>query len=83
LARYPWLTEFPALLTETVPVQRDGAWHLRTKDARLLPLAPRFNQGWQLLALSGGHPLTVFGEWSGRQLLPLTAWGDRRLEFRF
>jgi len=29
--------------------------------------------------LSGGHPLTVFGEWDGPALLPLSVWHEGRL----
>jgi hypothetical protein len=33
---------------------------------------------WPLLAVSGGHPVTVAGEWSLRGLTALTVWhGDR------
>jgi hypothetical protein len=34
--------------------------------------------GWKLLALSGGYPITIFGEWNGRSLLPISAWADGR-----
>lgn len=32
------------------------------------------DDGWQLGALSGGHPLSIFGEWLGERLRPLSAW---------
>ena len=35
-----------------------------------------FSSGWVLLAESGGGPLTVFGEWDGETLRPLSAWTD-------
>jgi hypothetical protein len=34
----------------------------------------REEDGWQLLAESGGAPLSVFGEWDGEALRPLSAW---------
>lgn len=74
LAGNPWLTVFPAPLTEVVPV-RDPAsgWHLRDSGSHCLPLAPDFTGGWQLLALSGGHPLPrLLSEWDGAALRPLS-----------
>ena len=39
-----------------------------------LPLHPGAQDCWPLVALSGGHPLTVAGEWSPRGFWPLTGW---------
>ena len=30
------------------------------------------------MALSGGHPLHLFGEWDGDSLTPLAAWAEGR-----
>ena len=43
-----------------------------------LPLHPGAGDCWPLLALSGGHPLTVAGEWTPRGLWPLTSLGAGR-----
>jgi hypothetical protein len=40
----------------------------------VLPISPAFDRGWHLLALSGGHPVTLFGEWDGDQFLPMSVW---------
>ena len=77
LARQPWLREWPATLTGVVPVrQPDGRWLLHhPAEAGALPL--RFagdDAPWQLLARSGGRPLTLFGEWDGRAFRPLSSW---------
>jgi hypothetical protein len=37
----------------------------------VLPLMLRFDQGWELLALSGGRPITIAAEFDGATLLPL------------
>jgi hypothetical protein len=72
LALNPLLAEMPWLLAD-VTVLRDGNdWRLCDRDGRTVPL--RVNDGWALLALSGGHPLQVFGEWDGRELRLLNAW---------
>jgi hypothetical protein len=35
-------------------------------------LDPEFKQEWTLMALSGGHPVQIFGEWNGSTLMPLS-----------
>jgi hypothetical protein len=72
LARNPWLERFPLPLQAVIPFRRDGRWMARDATGQTLPLAPRFARGWHLLALSGGHPFGLLGEWDGEQLLPLT-----------
>lgn len=88
LAANPWLVQYPLAVGGVRPAlsgsERGANWHLRDYEDRALPLSPRFNQGWQLLALSGGEPLGVFGEWDGRHLLPLAAWTQHHyFNFRF
>ena len=43
-------------------------------DGAALPLTP--GDYWLLLAISGGLPLDLAGEWDGRQLRPLGALSD-------
>jgi hypothetical protein len=71
-AASPWLEQFPMCL-RGVPQQGRGGWALHTEDGRL-PLTPRYARGWNLAALSGGAQLSLFGEWDGEHLLPLSAW---------
>jgi hypothetical protein len=76
LEQDPWLTEWPVLLTGT-PVQTGDRWHLTGSSSAALPLLGRESL-WQLLAVSGGHPVTVAGEWSPAGLTALTVWhGDQ------
>jgi hypothetical protein len=82
LAQNPWLEQFPLLLDGVVPVPREGGWLLKDSESRCLAITPAFGGGWRLLAVSGGHPVTVFGEWDGNTLLPLGAWaGDAFISF--
>ena len=77
LAQQPWLGILPAVLANITLVQgKAGVWWLRDQAANRLPVNPGFSEGWRLLALSGGTPLTVFGEWNGQQFWPLSAWTD-------
>ncbi|MFD7033961.1 SWIM zinc finger family protein [Streptomyces sp. NPDC059917] len=75
----PWLDAWPVVLGPVVPVPGEHGWQLA--DARgtsALPVpaaAGRSRSGlWQLAALSGGDPVTVFGECGHRGFTPLTAW---------
>jgi SWIM zinc finger len=78
LARYPWLERFPLLLQAVIPQLAGEDWVLQDQQGAVLPLSARLNpnQGWQLLALSGGHPLAVFGEWDGASLVLLSVWSE-------
>jgi len=73
-AANPWLRLFPMLLTG-VFVEPAEPWRLRDRAGRLLPLPPGFGHGWQLLALGADRPLTLFGEWDGATLRPLSVLG--------
>jgi len=79
LARNPWLEHFPAPLQAVLPQRVGERWWLRDAAGQGWPLATTFEEGWALLALSGGEPLPVFGEWDGRSLRPLSAWAEGRL----
>jgi hypothetical protein len=79
LARTPWLARLPAPLRAVTPLRLDGAWWVRDDAGQGWPLALRFAAAWELLALSGGAPLPVFGEWDGEAYLPLSAWASGRL----
>ncbi|MEU9039890.1 SWIM zinc finger family protein [Streptomyces sp. NPDC048352] len=78
----PWLESWPVVLGPVIPIPGEGgeaAWQLAdAQGTSALPVAPgqgRSRSGlWQLAALSGGGPVTVFGECGHRGFTPLTAW---------
>lgn len=77
----PWLTCRPATLSSVIPVPDTGGgsgWQLTDAGGRAaLPVTPKASARsglWRLVALSGGGPLTVFGECGHRGFTPLTAW---------
>jgi hypothetical protein len=82
LEQDPWLTTWPVLLAGT-PVPPGSAaldsaragkgWHLVDRAGAALPLADRESL-WTLLAVSGGEPVTVAGEWHPDGLVALTTW---------
>ncbi|MEU5138726.1 hypothetical protein [Streptomyces sp. NPDC021139] len=74
----PWLDAVPVTLERVVPVPDGDGWQLADADGdSALPLARTTgNQPglWRLVAVSGGAPVTVFGECGHRGFTPLTAW---------
>ncbi|MBO0725672.1 MAG: SWIM zinc finger family protein [Blastocatellia bacterium] len=78
IAANPWLEIFPAPLLSVTPLCRGDTWFVRDVDGSVLKIAPRFEFGWTMLALSGGHEIGVFGELDGDHLWPLSAFADER-----
>lgn len=76
LACQPWSEQFPLTLQGIIPQRYKDGWALRDSDGYVLPITFRFEQGWQLLALSGGYPINVFGEWNGKDFLPLSTLAE-------
>ncbi|MGW4589828.1 SWIM zinc finger family protein [Amycolatopsis thermoflava] len=76
LAGNPWLRRIPLALAGMTVVPGDPPLLVDPAGAALT-LAPGTDV-WQLLALSGGHPVPVFGEWIDERLHPLSVQvGDR------
>ncbi|GGT31131.1 hypothetical protein GCM10010254_59660 [Streptomyces chromofuscus] len=74
----PWLDSVPVTLDRVIPTPDGDSWQLADADEdAALPLTPaaRSRPGlWRLVALSGGAPVTVFGECGHQGFTPLTAW---------
>ncbi|MES2322362.1 MAG: SWIM zinc finger family protein [Pseudomonadota bacterium] len=82
LARNPFVEQFPMLLesvSSQVAAEPEAVFSLRDAQGALLPLDRAFRRGWQLHALSGGAPVTVFGLWNGDTFLPLSVTVEGRL----
>ncbi|WP_280241857.1 DUF5691 domain-containing protein [Nocardia abscessus] len=67
----PWLRSWPMLLARVVPTRTEQGWYVTESDGTALPIRPG-EQPWTLLAVSGGHPVTVVGEWSPDGLAPIS-----------
>jgi len=76
LARQPWADRFLCILNGVTPLPREASWLICDGDGRALPLAP--GRHWKLLALAGGHPLDLAGEWDGEVLRPLGVYAEGR-----
>ncbi|MET8283750.1 SWIM zinc finger family protein [Streptomyces sp. NPDC005132] len=76
----PWLDACPVTLSRVIPTPDGDTWQLADAEGdSALPLTPSALSGpglWRLAALSGGAPVTVFGECGHRGFAPLTAWPE-------
>ncbi|WP_078658822.1 MULTISPECIES: SWIM zinc finger family protein [Streptomyces] len=77
----PWLESWPVVLGPVVPIPGELGWQLADAEGTSALPVPLTGAGsrsrgglWQLAALSGGGPVTVFGECGHRGFTPLTAW---------
>lgn len=78
LSRNPWIESIPVLLSGA-RLARDGEhWYALDENGASCPIVDRQNGRWRVLALSGGTPCDLFGEWTGdefRLLAALGTWG--------
>ena len=78
MAANPWAQSWPLWL-DAVALQytadAESPWWLWA-DARAIPLAISEADAWQLMAMAAGGPVSIFGEWTGELLRPLSAWSD-------
>lgn len=72
MAQNPWLETFPMLLTAVMPYWEGKTCCLADGAGARVGLDSGFKQEWMLMALSGGHPVQIFGEWNGSTLMPLS-----------
>ena len=78
LARNPFLTSWPMILDEVVPVSRDGALFLRDANAATILVRPA-SIGARLMAAAGGRPVSAFGVWTGTGFRILSAIAESRI----
>lgn len=75
IAARPWQALQPLLLSDAV-VLRDATGAAVQAGGERLPLRIGADAMWPLLALGGGRPVALFGEWDGQALRPLAARGE-------
>lgn len=77
LSRNPWIERWPLLLRDVViaPAAPEPGVSCIAQDmeGRALRIRSHESQAWQLVAIGGGRPLTLFGEWDGESLSPFSA----------
>lgn len=73
LAANPWLDLLPLVLNAVTPALIEKRWGVYDPAGRFMPLTRASDLGWKLVALSGGQPLALCGEWDGKALWPMSA----------
>lgn len=79
VAGNPWLNRLPFAVNGGVPGLREGIFSLADDAGGMVPMRASENEAWELIALSGGQPVSVFGEWNGEHLRPLTCWANAEI----
>jgi hypothetical protein len=80
LQNLPWITDVPILIADIVPVQHNRECWLRDTDGRGMLCHPKITRDrWlQLMAVSGGYPITLFVLYKPDGILPLGMLLDGR-----
>lgn len=79
LAKNPWLFLFAGMIDHVTPVLQNEQFLLLDVNFNYLPLQATEEAKWKILALSGGQPVQLFGEWDGSTFRPLTAIDSGRI----
>ncbi|MDP5135047.1 SWIM zinc finger domain-containing protein [Rheinheimera baltica] len=74
VAANPWQWPLPMVIDQVVPTPSHQGWQLVTSEQQSFPLRITDQDAWPLIAEAGGAPVTIFGEWDGEKLRPLSAW---------
>lgn len=74
IAGNPWIPLHPLRCQQAIACREGDTFSLHWAGQQLR-LQVSEAAGWALLALSGGHPIAVMGEWDGETLRPLSAQG--------
>jgi hypothetical protein len=78
LSDNPWIGRYPFSAGAVIPTHFGEQWYLRDRKSRAVRLPSAYGGAWHLMALSGGRPIDVFGEWDGDALLPLSVQAEGR-----
>ncbi|MEM6501239.1 MAG: SWIM zinc finger family protein [Cyanobacteria bacterium P01_C01_bin.89] len=71
LKQNPWLEQYPMLLKQACLMYEEERYWVQDLAGYVLPVSPRFQDSLKLLAISGGHPMPIFGQWNREIFLPL------------
>lgn len=78
LAVDPWAGRMPAVLmvAPVPPSRREEPWRVRDREGCCVALAGTTFEPWPLVALSGGEPIKIFGEWAPSGFRALSVLAD-------
>jgi len=72
LAGNPWIARFPMAIENVRICFKEDRFIMRDMENRELPISRYFQRGWELVAIAGGHPISIFGEWENNSFFPLS-----------
>ena len=75
----PWLSKFPANFNNVTIQQIEQRFFVVDSSARSILISNNAETSWRLLALAGGLPITLFGEYDGRTLHVFSLLMDDRV----
>ncbi|PPK85684.1 hypothetical protein CLV84_2587 [Neolewinella xylanilytica] len=68
----PWLQQYPVYLDDVRPIKKGQQLLLVDSAGGALRVHPDYGGFYRLLAVSGGRPMTIFAEFDGYRLRPLS-----------
>ncbi len=74
LATCPWIDRWPLIVSGITPTLDGARWLVVDASGEAIPVRPGSAGVWRVMALSGGRPIGLMGEWDGEFLLPLSTW---------
>lgn len=74
LSANPWQWPLPLRVSDMLIYPHESGWRFVSTQGQHLPTRLSPDDGWRLLAASGGAPFTLMGEWDGQQLTPCSTW---------
>ncbi|MBX7242174.1 MAG: SWIM zinc finger domain-containing protein [Bacteroidia bacterium] len=72
ISAFPWLKQFPFLLSEMKIGNSGKQWFLTDSQMKAIPMKISREKAMYILVLTGNQSFNVFGEWLDNQFLPLT-----------
>lgn len=78
LSLNPWIERFPMTLNDVTPTYKaDDQWFLMDSAENAVRMSIGQLSGWQLMSLSCGKPISIFGEYNEQCLAPLAVSVDQ------
>ena len=60
-------------MEKVIPVFQNDTFYIVDAYKNLLSIIEKEEIGWKMLALSGGQPIHIFGQWDGKCFEPFSA----------
>ena len=79
LSAFPWLTQYPFLLSKMSIVSVEKKWFLVDEKMKMIPLKIAREKALKMLVITGNQPFDVFGEWAENIFFPMTVWSNERV----